>query len=116
MALVISTPPKADTGSPASAASRILQLGPRCQTTGIIMFQNSSAAHFQNLIYQTYGSVNIQKIVVRNFLAVQLLKHFIKFAEKVTLDADFLRNEVLWLHRHYTGKRLHYRRRNNCGK
>ena len=54
-------------------------VGAGCDTTGIVMFQNGER-QFVKLINQVNGSIDVEQVVVRDFLTVNLFEHIVELA------------------------------------
>ncbi len=82
--LVISTPPKADTGSPANASFQASNtVGREARPQALLCFRIAKSKILE-LVDQVNGSVDIKKIVIRNFFSVNLIEHCLQVSVEIT--------------------------------
>ena len=83
-AFVMSTPPNADTGSPASASVQASNtVGREARPQALLCFSMAKVVSV-NSFNQVNGSVDIEQVVIRDFLTVYLVEHSIQIAIEIT--------------------------------
>ena len=55
------------------------------QTTGIVVLQDGKRRVIAEFVDEVYGSVDVQQVVIRDFLAVDLVEHFVQIAVEISL-------------------------------
>lgn len=80
--LVTSTPPNAETGSPAKASFPGLKKGrPRGNTASVVVFQYGKCQLIK-FGDKRHSGIDIEQVVVGDFFSMQLLKHLVELTKE----------------------------------